>query len=112
VEHEHSIVGDLHRLGEIDGRLDVDHACRVVAKDPEVVGQLDVDRRWLHAALVERLDDDASERELFTEGVVGEDHGSTVPNTLGNSTVACPVVLAPTGPEQTRGPRRPRTGQQ
>ena len=76
MEDERVAVGDLHQLGEVLlGLLRVDERRRVVAEDAEVAVDVEVDRAGLDAALVERIDDDAAGRELFAEGLVGEDHG-------------------------------------
>ena len=76
VEDEGVVVVDLDQLGEVVlGLLRVDERRRVVAEHPEVAVDVEVDRARLHARVVERVDDDAARRELFPEGLVGEDHG-------------------------------------
>ena len=51
---------DLDELGEVFMRLlRVDVRRRVVAKDPELTVDVDVDRRRLDVGVVERLDHDA-----------------------------------------------------
>ena len=55
VEDERAVVADLDQLGEVLLRLlRVDVGRRVVAEDAEVAVDVEVDRRRLHAAVVER----------------------------------------------------------
>ena len=81
VKHEHAIVGDRDQFGQVfEVLLDIDDAGRVIAKHPEQIADLDIDRRRLDAALVEGLDQDAVGRNFLAEGSVGQDHGTTLMN--------------------------------
>src|SRR5699024_10906302 len=84
VEDERAFVlrGHLDEFGQIlEVLFDVDDRRRVVAEHPEVAIDRDVDRRWLDAALTERIDLDATRRERLADAAIGEDHvGSTVLN--------------------------------
>src|SRR5690606_2297067 len=65
----------LEQLGELlQVLLHVDVAHRVVAEDPEVAVEVQVDGGGLHARAVERVDDDAAGLDLLADGAVGEDH--------------------------------------
>jgi hypothetical protein len=44
-------------------------------EDPEEPIDMKIDRRWLDAAGVEGLDNNAAGFDLFTDGAVREDHG-------------------------------------
>jgi len=76
VKDEHRLFADLDELGEVLlVLLHVDVAHRVVAEDPEVTVDVQVDRRRLNRALVERLDGDSAFGEGLADRPVGEDHG-------------------------------------
>ena len=61
MKDEHRLFTDLDQLGEVLlVLLHVDVAHRVVAEDPEVTVDVQVDRRGLNGGLVERLDGDSA----------------------------------------------------
>ena len=75
VQDEAPVANDLDQLGEVLlGELRVDVGRRVVAEHPEVAVDAQVDRRRLHAAVHQRVDDDATLGESLVDGDVGEDH--------------------------------------
>ena len=79
MEDERVAVADLDDLGEVLLRfLRIDVRRRVVAEHAEVPVDPQVDRRRLHVALVERVDDDATGVERLTDGSVGQDHGGAL----------------------------------
>ncbi len=76
MQHQDVVLGDRYELGELLlVFFDVDRPQVVVAEDPEVTIDVQVDGRRLDAALLERLDADPAAGELFTDRLVGEDHG-------------------------------------
>ncbi len=76
MQHEDVVLGDRDQLGELLlVLLDVDCPQVVIAEDAEVTVDVQVDRGRLDAALPERVDADPAASELFTDRLVGEDHG-------------------------------------
>ena len=91
VQHEHTVERDLHQFGEVGHvLLHIDHASGVIAKHPEQIRHPDVDRRGLDHGLVERIDDDPTGGQGFSDAAVGQDHDPTV--------VGRPAYLAGDGP--------------
>jgi len=77
MKDEAAVGADLDQLGEVFLReLGVDEGRGVVAEDAEVAVDPQVDRRRLHAAFHQRLDDDAALGERLADGDIGEDHGA------------------------------------
>ena len=71
-----AVVVDLDQLGEVFlVLLRVDVGRGVVAEHAEVAVDVQVDRRRLHGLVAQRLDHDATGRELLPDGDVGQDHG-------------------------------------
>ena len=76
----------------------VDDPAGVVAEQPEVLVDVEVDRRGLDAALVERVDDDVAGGERLADGAVGENHA-------GQTIVGCaPPGVVPPSPSPMTGP--------
>ncbi len=46
----------------------------VIAENPEVLVEMQVNRRRLNTRVVERFDNDSASSDLFTDGAVGKDH--------------------------------------
>ena len=68
VEDERLAVGDLDELGEVLEILpDVDHADGVIAEEPKVAVDVQVDGRRLDALGAERVDDNPFGIDLFTD---------------------------------------------
>ena len=71
-----ALAADLDQLGEVFLReLRIDERRRVVAEHPEVAIDAEVDRRRLHPAVHQRIDDDAAFGERLADRDVGENHG-------------------------------------
>ena len=85
-------VADVDQLGQVLLVLaHVDDPAGVVAEEAEVLVDVEVDRRGLDAALVERVDPDLARVERLADGAVGENHaGQTIvwPPTRGRSSAA------------------------
>ena len=76
MEDEYPVHRDRDELGEVlEVLLHIDVAHRVVPEDPEEPIDMKIDRRWLDAAGVEGLDNNAAGFDLFTDSAVREDHG-------------------------------------
>ncbi len=81
-QHELTRVQDHRRLGpDVDqlrevflGLAHVDHALGVIAKDPEVLVDVQVDRRGLDAVFAEGLDDDPTGLDRLFDGPIREHH--------------------------------------
>ena len=79
VQNEAAFAPDLDQLGEVFLReLRVDVGRRVVAEHPKEAVDAQVDRRRLHAAVHQRVDDDAALGERLVNRDVGEEHGPTL----------------------------------
>jgi hypothetical protein len=66
---------DLDELRELGHWLsNVDVRVSRVREYPELRVDVEIDRRWLHARLVERLDLDSACRDLLADVDVGQDH--------------------------------------
>ena len=98
MEDERAVLADLDQLGEVFlVLLRVDVRRRVVAEHAEVAVDVEVDRRRLDRVVAERVDDDATGRELFPDGDVGQDHGGEpigAANAWAGSVVAAEVDVA------------------
>ena len=76
VEDERTSLTHLDQLGEVFLMLlGVDVGRGVVAEDAEVAVDVEVDRRRLHRLVAQRVDHDATGRELLPDGDVRQDHG-------------------------------------
>ena len=76
MEDERAAFGDLDQLGEVLlGLLRVDVRRRVVAEDAEQRVDVQVDRGRLDRVVAQRLDHDATGRQLLADGDVRQDHG-------------------------------------
>src|SRR5690606_12459046 len=111
VEDERVALGDLDLLGEVgEVALDVDDRHRVVEEAAEQLVEPQVDRRGLHARLVQRFDGDAAGGELLADGAVRQDHRPTtlVVVLVTGRGVPCPGAGAPAGLRRQRRPWRAR----
>ncbi len=71
------VVAHVHQFGEVLLVLaNVDHPAGVVTKQPEIAVHMQVDRRGLHARLVEGIDADLTRPDRLENGAVGEDHAA------------------------------------
>ena len=75
MQNERLLVTALDEFGQFfEVLLDVDDGHGVVAEHAEIRVEVKVDRRWLHARVDVRIDDDAPGCDLFANAVIGEDH--------------------------------------
>ena len=75
MQNEDAIKRNVHQFGEVSHvLLHVDDAGCVITEHPEQVVHLDIDTAWLHARLIERLDDDTASGQFGTEVTVRQNH--------------------------------------